>query len=169
VTVGRRGIEVDETMRAADGVWAVGDATGVAQFTHVGKYQARVAATNVAGGTARADYRAIPATIFTDPQVASVGRLAGDGVVTAEYDLESVPRTSTYQKPSRPGFLKVAADRERRVLVGAAAAGPESGEWLQQLTLAIRAEVPVDVILDTIQPYPTFSEGVFFAVRELPL
>jgi pyruvate/2-oxoglutarate dehydrogenase complex dihydrolipoamide dehydrogenase (E3) component len=169
VTVGRRGIEVDETLRAADGVWAVGDATGVAQFTHVGKYQARVAARNVAGGSARADYRAIPATIFTDPQVASVGRLEGDGVVTAEYDLASVPRTSTYEKPSKPGYVKVAADRERKVLVGAAAAGPDSGEWLQQLTLAIRAEVPVDVILDTIQPYPTFSEGVFFAVQELRL
>jgi pyruvate/2-oxoglutarate dehydrogenase complex dihydrolipoamide dehydrogenase (E3) component len=139
----------------------------VALFTHSGKYQARVAATNVAGGSARADYRAIPATIFTDPQIASVGRTDGDGVVTAEYDLTSVPRASTYEKPARPGFVKVAADRERRVLVGAVAAGPESGEWLQQLTLAIRAEVPVEVVRDTIQPYPTFSEAVFFAVREL--
>jgi pyruvate/2-oxoglutarate dehydrogenase complex dihydrolipoamide dehydrogenase (E3) component len=167
VTVGRRGIEVDETLKAAEDVWAVGDATGVALFTHSGKYQARVAATNVAGGSARADYRAIPATIFTDPQIASVGRTDGDGVVTAEYDLTSVPRASTYEKPARPGFVKVAADRERRVLVGAVAAGPESGEWLQQLTLAIRAEVPVEVVRDTIQPYPTFSEAVFFAVREL--
>ena len=169
VTIGRRGVEVDETMRAADGVWAVGDVTGIAQFTHVGKYQARVAAANVAGGSARADYRAIPATIFTDPQIASVGRVEGDGLVTAEWSLDATPRLSTYEKPSRPGFVKVAADRERGVLVGAVAAGPESGEWLQQLTLAIRAEVPVDVVRDTIQPYPTFSEAVFFAVRELEL
>jgi pyruvate/2-oxoglutarate dehydrogenase complex dihydrolipoamide dehydrogenase (E3) component len=169
VTIGRRGVEVDETLRAAEGVWAIGDATGVALFTHVGKYQARVAATNVAGGSARADYRAIPATTFTDPQIASVGRLDGDGVVTAEWGLDATPRASTYEKPSRPGFLRVAADRERRVLVGAVAVGPESGEWLQQLTLAIRAEVPVDVVCDTIQPYPTFSEAVFFAVRELGL
>jgi pyruvate/2-oxoglutarate dehydrogenase complex dihydrolipoamide dehydrogenase (E3) component len=168
-TIGKRGVEVDETLRAADGVWAVGDVTGVAQFTHVGKYQARVAAANVAGGRARADYRAIPATIFTDPQIASVGRLDGDGVVTAEWSLNSTPRLSTYERPSKPGFVKIAADRERGVLVGAVAAGPESGEWLQQLTLAIRAEVPVDVIRDTIQPYPTFSEAVFFAVRELEL
>jgi pyruvate/2-oxoglutarate dehydrogenase complex dihydrolipoamide dehydrogenase (E3) component len=167
VTVGRRGIEVDETLRAADDVWAVGDATGVALLTHNGKYQARVAAENVAGGSARADYRAIPATIFTDPQIASVGRTDGDGVVTAEYDLATVPRAYTYEKPARPGFVKVAADRRRGVLVGAVAAGPESGEWLQQLTLAIRAEVPVDVVRDTIQPYPTFSEAVFLAVREL--
>jgi pyruvate/2-oxoglutarate dehydrogenase complex dihydrolipoamide dehydrogenase (E3) component len=167
VTVGNKGIEVDETLRAADDVWAIGDATGVALFTHNGKYQARVAAKNVVGGSARADYRAIPATIFTDPQIASVGRTDGDGVVTAEYDLTTVPRAYTYEKPARPGFVKVAADRERRVLVGAVAAGPESGEWLQQLTLAVRAEVPVDVVLDTIQPYPTFSEAVFFAVQEL--
>lgn len=169
VTVGRHGVEVDETLKAAEDVWAVGDATGVALFTHNGKYQARVAATNVAGGSARADYRAIPATIFTDPQIASVGRTDGDGLVTAEYDLASVPRAYTYEKPARPGFVKVAADRERGVLVGAVAAGPESGEWLQQLTLAIRAEVPVDVVRDTIQPYPTFSEAVFFAVRELDM
>jgi pyruvate/2-oxoglutarate dehydrogenase complex dihydrolipoamide dehydrogenase (E3) component len=169
VTLGRRGVEVDETLRAADGVWAIGDVTGVAQFTHVGKYQARVAAANVAGGAARADYRAIPATIFTDPQIASVGRLDGDGVITTEWTLDDTPRLSTYERPSKPGFLKVAADRARGVLVGAVAVGPESGEWLQQLTLAIRAEVPVEVIRDTIQPYPTFSEAVFFAVRELEL
>jgi pyruvate/2-oxoglutarate dehydrogenase complex dihydrolipoamide dehydrogenase (E3) component len=169
VTIGRRGVEVDERLQAADGVWAVGDVTGVAQFTHVGKYQARVAAANLAGGSASADYRAIPATIFTDPQIASVGRMDGDGVVTAEWSLDETPRLSTYERPSKPGFLKVAADRAQGVLVGAVAVGPESGEWLQQLTLAIRARIPVDVILDTIQPYPTFSEAVFFAVRELDL
>jgi pyruvate/2-oxoglutarate dehydrogenase complex dihydrolipoamide dehydrogenase (E3) component len=167
VTIGRRGIEVDGAMRAAENVWAIGDATGIAQFTHVGKYQARVAAASVAGRHAHADYRAIPATIFTDPQIASVGRLDGDGVVTAQWSLDATPRTSTYEKPSRPGFVKVAADPRRGVLVGAVAAGPESGEWLQQVTLAIRAEVPIELVLDTIQPYPTFSEAVFFAVREL--
>jgi dihydrolipoamide dehydrogenase len=167
VTVGQRGIEVDDRLAAAEGVYAIGDCTGVAQFTHVGKYQARVAAANVAGGESHADYRAIPASIFTDPQVASVGRTDGDGVVTATWPLTSTPRTSTYERPKREGFLKVAMDPERRVVVGAVAVGPEAGEWLQQLTLAIRAEVPLDVLLDTIQPYPTFSEAVFFAEREL--
>jgi pyruvate/2-oxoglutarate dehydrogenase complex dihydrolipoamide dehydrogenase (E3) component len=80
-----------------------------------------------------------------------------------------VPRSATYQKPKRPGLLKIAADPKRGVLVGAVAVAPEAGEWLQQLTLAIRAEVPVDVLRDTIQPFPTFSEAVFFAVRELAL
>jgi dihydrolipoamide dehydrogenase len=165
VEIAREGIRVDERLRAAENVWAIGDVTGVAMFTHVGKYQGRVAAADVAGLPARADYRAIPAVTFTDPQVASVGRLAGDAV--AKVRLPS--RASTYERPRPAGFLKVFADRDRRVLVGATAAGPEAGEWLQQLTLAIRAETPVDVLLDTIQPYPTFSEAVTFAVRDLDL
>jgi pyruvate/2-oxoglutarate dehydrogenase complex dihydrolipoamide dehydrogenase (E3) component len=163
----RRGIEVDERMRAAESVWALGDVTGTALFTHVGKYQARVAAYDMDGREALADYRAVPATIFTDPQVATVGDTS-DGV-TAVWSLQSVPRLSTYERPKRPGFIKVVADPERRVLKGAVAVGPEAGEWLQQLTLAIRAETPIEVLLDVIPPYPTFSEGVFLALRELNL
>jgi pyruvate/2-oxoglutarate dehydrogenase complex dihydrolipoamide dehydrogenase (E3) component len=166
LTITRRGIEVDERMRAAENVWAAGDVTGIAPFTHVGKYHARVVAADVAGRPARADHRAVPATIFTDPQVATVGTLDG---VTARWELTSTPRLSTYERPKRPGFVKVAADPERRVLTGAVAVGPESGEWLQQLTLAVRAETPIDVLLDVIQPYPTFSEAVFLALRELNL
>ena len=164
-----RGIQVDDHLQATEGVWAIGDCTGVALFTHVGKYQARIAAANVAGGEAKADYRAIPAVAFTDPQVASVGTTEGDGLVCSRWDVEATPRASTYERPARHGFVKLAADPERRVLVGAVAVGPESGEWCQQLTLAIRAQVPVDVLLDVIQPYPTFSEAVFFALRELAL
>jgi pyruvate/2-oxoglutarate dehydrogenase complex dihydrolipoamide dehydrogenase (E3) component len=165
--VSRRGIEVDERMRAAENVWAIGDVTGIAPFTHVGKYHARVVAYDMDGRDVRADHRAVPATIFTDPQVAMVGDTAGG--VSARWELTSVPRLSTYERPKRPGFIKVVADPERRVLTGAVAAGPESGEWLQQLTLAIRAETPIEVLLDVIQPYPTFSEGVFFALRALDL
>jgi pyruvate/2-oxoglutarate dehydrogenase complex dihydrolipoamide dehydrogenase (E3) component len=169
LAISRRGVEVDDRLAAARNVWALGDVTGIAQFTHVGKYQARVIAANIAGRDVRADYRAIPACIFTDPQVASVGRMDGDGLVSAEWNTESTSRTYTYEQPTRRGVLKVAADRGRGVIVGAVAVGPEAGEWLQQLTLAIRAEVPVDVVLDTIQPFPTFSESVFFAVQELEL
>jgi dihydrolipoamide dehydrogenase len=169
VEVSRSGIEVDERLQAAERVWAVGDCTGISLFTHVGKYQARVAAANVAGGSAVADYRAIPAVAFTDPQVATVGTTEGEGLVSARWEVDSTPRTSTYERPKRHGFVKVVADPARRVLVGAVAVGPESGEWCQQLTLAVRAAVPIDVLLDTIQPYPTFSEAVFFALRELPL
>jgi pyruvate/2-oxoglutarate dehydrogenase complex dihydrolipoamide dehydrogenase (E3) component len=165
--ISRRGIEVDERMRAAEGVWALGDVTGIAPFTHVGKYHARVAAYDMGGRTVRADHRAIPATIFTDPQVATVGDT--EGGLSATWDLRKVPRLATYERPKRPGFIKVVADPERRVLKGAVAVGPEAGEWLQQLTLAIRAEVPIEVLLDVIPPYPTFSEGVFLALRELNL
>ena len=164
--VSERGVMVDDRLKAGDRVWAIGDAAGVGLLTHLGKYQARVAAANIAGGDVRADYRAIPAAVFTDPQVASVGIMEGAGIVTARYDIEG-GRLSTYERPRRPGFVKLAADRTRRILVGAVAVGPEAGEWLGQLTLAIRAEVPVDVLLDTIQPYPTFSEAIFSAVLEL--
>jgi pyruvate/2-oxoglutarate dehydrogenase complex dihydrolipoamide dehydrogenase (E3) component len=166
VELTRRGVTVDERMRAADGVWAIGDAAGIGLLTHLGKYQARVAAANIVGRDVRADYRAIPAAVFTDPQVASVGSMDGEGVVSARYDIVG-GRLSTYERPRRPGFVKLAASRERRVLVGATAVGPEAGEWLGQLTLAVRAEVPIDVLLDTIQPYPTFSEAIFSALLEL--
>jgi dihydrolipoamide dehydrogenase len=166
VDVGQRGVVVDERMRAGDGVWAIGDAAGVALLTHVGKYQARVAAANIAGLERVADYRAIPAAVFTDPQVASVGRTTGGDVVTAAYEIAG-GRLSTYERPRRPGLVKLAADRKRRVLVGAVVVGPEAGEWLGQLTLAVRAEVPLDVLLDTIQPYPTFSEAIFNALLAL--
>jgi pyruvate/2-oxoglutarate dehydrogenase complex dihydrolipoamide dehydrogenase (E3) component len=169
LTISKRGVEVDDRLRAADGVWALGDVTGIANFTHVGKYHGRVAALNVAGGDARADHRAIPAVTFTDPQVASVGRLAGEGLVTSTRAIERTSRTSTYERPKRSGFVKLVADPERGVLVGAVAVGPEAGEWLGQLTLAVRAEVPIDVLRDTIQPYPTFSEAIAFAARDLPL
>jgi len=166
VEITGRGVIVDDRLRAADGVWAIGDAAGVGLLTHLGKYQARVAAANIAGREAHADYRAIPGAVFTDPQVANVGRMDGDGVVTGRYEIVG-GRLSTYERPKRPGLVKLAADREERVLVGAIAVGPEAGEWLGQLTLAVRARVPVDVLLDTIQPYPTFSEATFSALVEL--
>ena len=127
VEITQRGVTVDDRLSAGDGVWAIGDAAGVGLLTHLGKYQARVAAANIAGGSARVDYRAIPAAVFTDPQVASVGVMDGDGVVTARYEIAG-GRLSTYERPRRPGFVKVAADSARRVLVGAVAVGPEAGE-----------------------------------------
>ena len=167
VEITGRGIAVDERLRAADGVWAIGDVTGVAQFTHVGKYQARVAAADMAGQGATADYRAIPAGIFTDPEVGTVGRTDGESDVSARIELASVPRLSTYEKPARDGFIRLFADPGGRVLVGAVCVGPQAAEWLGQLTLAVRAATPLEVLLDTIQPYPTFSEGVFSAVQAL--
>jgi len=167
VEITPRGIVVDDRLRAADDVWAIGDVNGIALFTHVGKYQARVAAADLCRQRTKADYRAIPAGVFTDPEVATVGRTDGDGLVTARIELDSVPRLSTYEKPARPGFLRLFADPQKNVLVGAVCVGPQAAEWLGQLTLAIRAAVPLETLLDTIQPYPTFSEGVFLALQAL--
>ena len=169
VDLGKSGIVVDEYLTAAENVWAIGDVTGVSLFTHVAKYQARVAASNIAGVRRAADYRAVPAVVFTDPQVAQVGTIEGDGLVNASWDVTRTSRSSTYERPKRNGFVTLYADADRRVVVGAVAVGPEAGEWLQQATLAIRAEVPVDVLRDTIQPFPTFSEALSFAARDLPL
>jgi pyruvate/2-oxoglutarate dehydrogenase complex dihydrolipoamide dehydrogenase (E3) component len=163
--ISERGIEVDDRLRAADGVWACGDVTGIAMFTHLGKYHGRVAAAVIAGKRVRADHRAVPAVTFTDPQVASVGRTSGDGLAVGEWRVDRVGRSSTYERPRRPGLLKLCA--KGGVLVGAVAVGPEAGEWLGQLTLAVKAQVPVEVLRDTIQPYPTFSEAIVFAAREL--
>jgi pyruvate/2-oxoglutarate dehydrogenase complex dihydrolipoamide dehydrogenase (E3) component len=161
----RQGIPVDATMAAADGVWAIGDVTGIWPLTYVGKYQARVAAANILGRPAEADYRAVPRVIFTDPQAAAVGEESG--ALTATVQLAEVPRTSTYTRAyaERPGFLTVVSDGE--VLTGAYAVGPEAGEWLQQATLAIRARVPIATLVETIQPFPTFSEAFLFALLQI--
>ena len=165
IVPGQTGIEVDERLRAGDGVWAIGDATGIMPFTHVGKYQGRIAAADILGRPARADYRAVPRVVFCDPQVAAVGR--PDDVQTGTVQLSGVARTATYTRDyaERPGFLTLVSDG--RVLTGAYAVGPEAGEWLQQATLAVRAEVPLDVLRDTIQPFPTFSEAFVTALADL--
>lgn len=159
----------------ADNVWAIGDATGVALFTHVGKYQARVAAAVMLGKDARADYRALPRVTFSDPQVAGAGMTEdqaeekGIDLASGRAEIGGVARTSTYTRDydKVPGFLTLLADRARGVLVGAYAVGPEAGEWLQQATVAIRAEVPVAVLRDVIQPFPSFSEIFVNALADL--
>jgi pyruvate/2-oxoglutarate dehydrogenase complex dihydrolipoamide dehydrogenase (E3) component len=169
-------VEVDKQLRTgAENVWAIGDVTGVALFTHVGKYQARVAAAAMLGKDARADYRALPRVTFCDPQVAGAGMTEdqaeerGIELAIGRAAIGSVARTSTYTREydELPGFLTLLADRRRGVLVGAYAVGPEAGEWLQQATLAIRAEVDLHVLRDTIQPFPTFSEIFVNALADL--
>ena len=162
---GRGGIEVDSRMSAGDGLWAIGDVTGVWPLTYVGKYQGRVAAANILGGRREASYDAVPRVVFTDPQAASVGQ--PDGSVSATVSLSDVPRTATYTRAydQRPGFMTLVSDGER--LTGAYALGPEAGEWLQQATVAIRARVPLETLNDVIQPFPTFSEAFLHALEAL--
>jgi pyruvate/2-oxoglutarate dehydrogenase complex dihydrolipoamide dehydrogenase (E3) component len=159
------GIGVDARHRAAEGVWAIGDASGIWPLTYVGKYQGRIVAANILGRPREADYEAVPRVVFTDPQAAAVG--APEGAVTATVPVSGVPRAATYSRAyaEGPGFLTLVSDGEW--LTGAYALGPEAGEWLQQATLAIRARVPLAVFEDVIQPFPTFSEIFLHGLTEL--
>ena len=161
---GKRGIEVDERLRAGEGVWAIGDVTGIMPFTHVGKYQGKIAAQDMLGKHARADYRAVPRVVFTDPQVSAVGEAEGKATGTCE--LKDLARTSTYARNGEArGFLTLVSDGTK--LVGAFAVGPEAGDWMGQATLAVRAGVPIELLKDTIQPFPTFSEAYASALADL--
>jgi pyruvate/2-oxoglutarate dehydrogenase complex dihydrolipoamide dehydrogenase (E3) component len=168
-TVGVRadahGIPVDSRLRAGEGLWAIGDVTGLWPLTHVGKYQGDVAAANILGEPREANYEAVPRVVFTDPQAAAVG--ATDAPLTATAALSDVPKTATYTRAyaESNGFLTLLSDGGR--LTGAYALGPEAGEWLQQATLAIRGHVPLEVLTDTIQPFPTFSEIYVSALNAL--
>jgi pyruvate/2-oxoglutarate dehydrogenase complex dihydrolipoamide dehydrogenase (E3) component len=155
-TFDQHGIRVDAQLRAGERLWAVGDVTGVRLLTHVGKYQGEVAAANILGEARDASYEAMPDVVYTDPQAASVG--ATDAAFSATTQLSDVAKMATYTRnyAQSNGFLTLLSDGER--LTGAHALGPEAGEWLQQATLAIRARVPLPVLRDTIQPFPTFSE-----------
>lgn len=165
ITPDRKGIGVDEHLRAGERVWAIGDVTGIWPLTTTGKYQGDVVAANILGEPRVANYEALPRVVFTDPQAASVG--VADARFRGTAPVSGVARTATYTRAyaESNGFLTVLSDGGP--LVGAYALGPEAGEWLQQATLAIRAQVPLDVLADTIQPFPTFSEIYADAVKAL--
>jgi dihydrolipoamide dehydrogenase len=165
ITPDPHGIPVDAHLQAGDGLWAIGDVTGIWPLTTTGKYQGDIVAANILGEPRDANYDALPRVVFTDPQAASVG--ASEGRFSGRAAVSNVSRTATYTRDyaRSNGFLTLLSDGER--LVGAYALGPEAGEWLQQATLAIRARVPLDVLRDTIQPFPTFSEIYIDALKAL--
>jgi dihydrolipoamide dehydrogenase len=158
-------IPVDDRLRAADGVWAVGDVTGVLPFTHVASYQGRVAAADLLGEDVRASYEGVPRVTFTDPDVAVVGldadaaRQQGVDVAVAELELaEALARPVT--ESARPvGAVGVVVDRSRRRLVGAWAAAPGAAEWIHQPAMAIRHGLSVDALVDDVAQFPTWSEA----------
>jgi dihydrolipoamide dehydrogenase len=152
------GIPVDEYMRAGDRLWAIGDVTGIWPLTHVGEYEGDVVAANISGQKHPANYEAVPRVAYTDPEAAAVGAVEARYSATAP--LSEVPKTATYTRAyaESNGFMTLLSDGQR--LTGAYALGPEAGEWLQQATLAIRAHVPLEVLSDTIQPFPSFS-GIY--------
>jgi pyruvate/2-oxoglutarate dehydrogenase complex dihydrolipoamide dehydrogenase (E3) component len=168
---GARAVRVDHRMRAGDGLWAVGDVTGVGQFTHVATYQAGIAVRDILGRDGPpADYRALPRVTFTDPEVGTVGmteaqaREAGVPVATGMVELPDVSRGRIHRAT---GFLKLVADTGRGVLVGATCTGPAGGEVVGMLALAVQAEVPVERLRHMIYAFPTFHRGVQEALRRL--
>jgi dihydrolipoamide dehydrogenase len=156
VVASGHGIPVDAHLRAGERLWAIGDVNGIWLLTHVGEYQGEIVAANILGEPRPANYEAVPRVVYTDPQAAAVG--AGEAPFSATTRLAEVSRTATYTHAyaESNGFLTLLSDGAR--LTGAYALGPEAGEWLQQATLAIRARVPLEVMRDTIQPFPSFSE-----------
>ncbi len=165
VTFDEHGIRVDARLQAGERLWAIGDVTGIRLLTHVGKYQGEVVAANILGEPREASYEAIPDVVYTDPQAAAVG--ASQARFTATVPVSEVAKTATYTRAyaQSNGFLTLLSDGER--LTGAYALGPEAGEWMQQATLAIRARVPLAVLRDVIQPFPTFSEIYVAALKAL--
>jgi pyruvate/2-oxoglutarate dehydrogenase complex dihydrolipoamide dehydrogenase (E3) component len=164
-TFDEHGVRVDAQLRVDERLWAIGDVTGVRLLTHVGKYQGEVVASNILGEPREAHYEAIPDVVYTDPQAASVG--AAEARYSATTRLADVAKTATYTHAwsESKGFLTLLSDGE--YLTGAHALGPEAGEWMQQATLAIRARVPLAVLRDVIQPFPTFSEIYVAALKAL--
>jgi pyruvate/2-oxoglutarate dehydrogenase complex dihydrolipoamide dehydrogenase (E3) component len=158
VEVNPHGIPVDEHLRAGERLWAIGDVNGIWPLTHVGEYEGDVVAANITGDARPANYEAVPRVTYTDPQAAAVG--AAEAQYSGTAPLSEVPKMATYTHAyaQSNGFLTLLSDGER--LTGGYALGPEAGEWMQQATLAIRAHVPLQVLADTIQPFPSFS-GIY--------
>ncbi|HEU0242082.1 MAG TPA: NAD(P)/FAD-dependent oxidoreductase [Micromonosporaceae bacterium] len=161
-----RAVEVDGRMRAADGVWAIGDVTGHGAFTHMAMYQAGIAIRDILGRDGPpADYRAVPRVTFTDPEIGCVGhteltaRAAGINVATAVTEIPSSAR-GWIHKAGNDGFIKLVADADRDVLVGATSAGPVGGEVLSALIVAVKAEVPIATLRSMIYAYPTFHRAI---------
>jgi dihydrolipoamide dehydrogenase len=165
IDAGGKGVPVDDHLRAGERLWAIGDVNGIWPLTHVGKYEGDVVAANILGEPRKANYEAVPRVTYTDPQAAAVG--AGEGRFSATAPVAEVAKTATYTRAyaESNGFLTLLSDGER--LTGAYALGPEAGEWLQQATLAVRGRVPLEVLYDTIQPFPTFSEIYVAALKSL--
>ncbi len=168
-----RHVAVDEHLRAAPGVWAVGDITGKGAFTHVAMYQAGIAARDILGEPGPgANYRALPRVTFTDPEIGTVGlteaqaREAGIAVRTGSARVPSSAR-GWIHKAGNAGFIKLVEDTDRAVLVGATSAGPAGGEVLSALAVAVHAEVPTAQLRQMIYAYPTFHGGISDALTDL--
>ena len=168
-----RAIPVDDHLRAAPGVWALGDITGKGAFTHMSMYQARIVVSGILGGDAfRAEYHAVPRVTFTDPEIGAVGLTeaqAREQDLTVRTGTAQVPQSTRgwIHKAGNDGFIKLVADADRGILVGATSAGPWGGEVLGALALAVHARVPVARLREMIYAYPTFHRAIEAALDAL--
>jgi len=168
-----RRVEVDSSMRAADGLWAVGDVTGEGLFTHVGMYQANIAIASILGEDHDgADYSAMSRATFTDPEVGSVGlteQAAREQGLAVKTVVQNVAHTARgwLHGPGNEGVIKIVIDSDRNVVVGATTAGPHGGEMIAMLALAVHAQVPVSTLRSMIYAYPTFWRGIEDALNQL--
>jgi pyruvate/2-oxoglutarate dehydrogenase complex dihydrolipoamide dehydrogenase (E3) component len=166
-----RAVEVDERMRAGDGLWAIGDITGKGAFTHMSMYQAAIAVRDILGQPGPvASYRAVPRVTFTDPEVGSVGmteQQARDAGLDVRVGLTDLASSTRGWIARSEGLIKLVEDADRGVLVGATSVGPAGGEVLSMLTTAVHAEVPTDTLRSMVYAYPTFHRAVEAALGEL--
>lgn len=168
-----RMVHVDGTMRAGDGIWAVGDITAEGMFTHIAVYQADIAVADILGeNPTPADYHALPRVTFTDPEVGAVGMTEADARkagVNVRTGIANVPSSARgwIHKVGNEGLIKVVEDADAGVLVGATSMGPWGGEVLGLLALAVQAKIPTSDLRTMIYAYPTFHRGIEDALRDL--
>jgi pyruvate/2-oxoglutarate dehydrogenase complex dihydrolipoamide dehydrogenase (E3) component len=176
IELGDRGeVVVDDHCRAGEGVWALGDVTGVMPFTHVAMYMARVIVDNITGKDRAVRYDGVPRVVFSDPEVAAVGltieqaQQQGLKTASAEVDLaRAIARPWTYENNPR-GHLGVLADAGRRTLIGAWAVGPQASEWIHTPALAVREQISIERLLDQVAQFPTYNEGWLKGLERLDL
>ncbi|MET0978707.1 MAG: NAD(P)/FAD-dependent oxidoreductase [Paeniglutamicibacter terrestris] len=170
---GRGNVRIDEHCWAAEGLWAIGDVTGVMPFTHVAKYQGRVVADCILGADRIASYDGIPRVVFANPEIAAVGltreqaESRGINAVSIHVNLpETIARPWTYEQEPR-GDLGILVDRHRRVLLGAWAVAPLAGEWIHQASLAIRGALSLEILRDSVPQFPSYNEAYLVALDRL--